>query len=122
MQPRRSSLPFTFQLDVELDVAPVFFLGDMRNLDSHLSPELLLPFLIRRRAGSDLDGASDGAEADVAPYDLPVFWSMHSFRLFGRGMGDTYELACFDSTSDGTPESCGQSPRSPPGVPAFSGG
>jgi len=80
-----------------------------------------------------LGGGADGAEADVGPDDLAVeggeavSQSLHRHALLlprsGREReGKTYALGMLASTSLGVPELWAQSPRSPPGVPAFSGG
>lgn len=51
-----------------------------------------------------------------------LFGRLASMIYLGDSGGGTHESGYLDSTSAGTPESWGQSPRSPPGVPAFSGG
>jgi len=103
------------------------------NLDLNLNLNLNLGLNL------DRDGGADGAEADVGVDDLAVTcvlvycFSEHRNkddwgRTGGKGremkkeQRETYALGIWASTSAGTPESWEQSPRSPPGVPAFSGG
>ena len=71
----------------------------------------------------DIDGGSDRTEADVGVDDAPVWLliSSHSSSSCDAKV-ETHELGNSASTSEGTPLSGEQGPRSAPGWPAFSGG
>jgi hypothetical protein len=74
------------------------------------------------RLHSELDSRADRAEADVGPDDLTTERLSKTFHFSCIGEQGTYALGILLSTSLGAPELWAQSPRSPPGVPAFSGG
>jgi len=67
------------------------------------------------------NGRTNGPEADVGPDDGTSLF-VSKVRVAHTGTSETNALERELSISLGVPELCAQSPRSPPGVPALSGG